>query len=226
MKYHELALSDYNSEQFSLMRNVEALTLVAIFDSADPPKPTIGIGFNLLDNASIRNLVIATIGLDPTNDELTSEQRTREELYRDDLIAILTDLKDENGNTITTKEQLQAALNFVMGERSIDSTYDGVPSSVLERRTTFAFESDSEAVTVFQSSIAEFEFKVNQWLPGIPLSLERTALFSLAYNSQSLESEDSLLGPKLRDAIEADNRAAAWYEIRYRSNKNSLATTP
>ena len=44
-------------------------------------------------------------------------------------------------------------------------------------------------------------------------SRERAALASLAYNNAS-----ALLGPKLIAAIQTDNRAEAWYQIRYASN--------
>lgn len=52
----------------------------------------------------------------------------------------------------------------------------------------------------------------------LPDSRERAALVSLAY------ANPSLLGDKLMRAIASDNRAEAWYEIRYHSNGEGAAT--
>ena len=51
-------------------------------------------------------------------------------------------------------------------------------------------------------------------------SRERAALASLAYNNAS-----ALLGPKLVAAIQADDRAEAWYQIRYESNGGTSQST-
>jgi hypothetical protein len=53
----------------------------------------------------------------------------------------------------------------------------------------------------------------------LPDSRERAALVSLAYANPS-----TLLGDKLMSAIASGNRAEAWYEIRYHSNGEGLAT--
>ncbi|MCC6143926.1 MAG: hypothetical protein IT368_08980, partial [Candidatus Hydrogenedentes bacterium] len=55
---------------------------------------------------------------------------------------------------------------------------------------------------------------------SMPQSRERAALVSLAYNNPAL------LGNALGNAIINGDRAEAWYEIRYNSNKNALAATP
>lgn len=50
----------------------------------------------------------------------------------------------------------------------------------------------------------------------MPESYERAALFSLAYNERRL---GALIGPSLTRALDSDDRAEAWFEIRYNSNK-------
>lgn len=55
-------------------------------------------------------------------------------------------------------------------------------------------------------------------------SLERVALMSLYFNSRptfqnNVEVRNNLLGPNLLDALRTGNRAEAWFEIRYDSNK-------
>ncbi len=68
------------------------------------------------------------------------------------------------------------------------------------------------------------EPNLNTWLSrrglSLPVSQERAALVSLAYNNPAL------LGIGLAATFVAGDRAEAWYEIRYNSNKNALAATP
>ncbi len=78
--------------------------------------------------------------------------------------------------------------------------------------------------STFDVAKGEYENKVNNWVNDIPLSRERLALVSLAYNTR--DGSSSLLGAKLKTAIEEGNRADAWYEIRYQSNKGALGTNP
>ena len=77
---------------------------------------------------------------------------------------------------------------------------------------TFAFSSDAGIKAALQSIAPQYEAAIDRWLAGIPQSAERAVLFSLAWNAPSL------LGPKLKAAILAGDRAEAWYEIRYNSN--------
>jgi Ca2+-binding RTX toxin-like protein len=80
----------------------------------------------------------------------------------------------------------------------------------------------SEIQAAFTAVIPIYENRVDAWLPGISQSNERVALVSLAYGSPTGSTD--LLGNKLRQAILDDNRAEAWYEIRYRSNGNGQHT--
>jgi Ca2+-binding RTX toxin-like protein len=83
----------------------------------------------------------------------------------------------------------------------------------LNMRTTFSFESENEAKTVFANLAPTYEGTLDTKLDFTNnFSAERVVLFSLAYNSPEL------IGPGLDAAITNGNRADAWYEIRYRSN--------
>jgi len=82
---------------------------------------------------------------------------------------------------------------------------------------TFAFSSDAGIASALTAISPRYEATIDRWLPGIPQSSERAVLFSLAYNGPSL------LGPKLKAAILAGDRAEAWYEIRYNSNGSAHA---
>jgi|CXWL01.1.fsa_nt_gi GH24 family phage-related lysozyme (muramidase) len=67
---------------------------------------------------------------------------------------------------------------------------------------------------------ADAETKLNQVLIGggilLPDSKERLALVSMVFNGGT-----GLIGPKLLNALQTDNRAEAWYQIRYATNAES-----
>jgi GH24 family phage-related lysozyme (muramidase) len=111
--------------------------------------------------------------------------------------------------TPNTSSTLQANLDRVM--RNWHDTKDAdVPAS-------FRFKSDAAVAKALDALAPAYDGRIDDWLAGIPDSREREALFSLCWNGPSL------LGPKLKAAIEAGDRAEAWYEIRYNSNGNGIA---
>ena len=57
-------------------------------------------------------------------------------------------------------------------------------------------------------------------------SLERIALMSLFYNSNGGTLHNNIIGPALLTALQSGNRADAWYQIRYKTNPNSLSANP
>ena len=70
-----------------------------------------------------------------------------------------------------------------------------------------------------------YEPSVDAWLPNIPDSDERVALVSLAYNGVvGFKADGSFKSPLLRQAIIDDQRAEAWYEIRYQSDADGQHT--
>lgn len=87
----------------------------------------------------------------------------------------------------------------------------------------------SQAGQILENTIGEFtalvesRFKTHlgatagaALFAGLQNTQELVALTSLAYNTPSL------IGKKLTSAIQAGNRAEAWFEIRYNSNGNAL----
>jgi GH24 family phage-related lysozyme (muramidase) len=101
-----------------------------------------------------------------------------------------------NSSTITS-------LNSVMS--SYHSTYSNVPA-------TFVFANETQINNIFTTAIEKYEARVDAKISNIQDSFERIALLSLTYNNANL------IGPKLINAIQSNNRAEAWYEIRYESN--------
>jgi hypothetical protein len=82
--------------------------------------------------------------------------------------------------------------------------------------TTFAFKNDAQITRALDAMDDYYDGRIDSWIAGIPESSERSALFSLCWNAPSM------LGPKLKAAIESGDRAEAWYEIRYNSLSSSL----
>lgn len=107
-----------------------------------------------------------------------------------------------------TSTTLQANLDRVM-KNWHHTRDDDVPE-------TFRLKNDAAVRKALDALAPDYEDRIDDWLNGIPQSREREALFSLCWNGPSL------LGPKLKAAIDAGDRAEAWYEIRYNSNGNGI----
>ncbi|MEL7030129.1 MAG: calcium-binding protein, partial [Pseudomonadota bacterium] len=114
---------------------------------------------------------------------------------------------------------LRASLNSIMAERAGDPSVPGGAS----KRSEFAFLSNSEMVDFFNAEIVDqFESVVDDWLPGVPVSVERAAYLSLAYNG--IIQGDGF-SPNLNAAVEDGDRAEAWFEIRYNTNGGASRST-
>lgn len=128
--------------------------------------------------------------------------------WSDTLLARLEAVVDKS-YAPDTSATLQAALDRVM-ENWHNTRDSDVPQS-------FRLKNDTAIRKALDALSPSYEARIDTWLDGIPQSREREALFSLCWNGPSL------LGPKLKAAIEAGDRAEAWYEIRYNSNGNAIA---
>ena len=192
----DVITSTYNQLRLNIIIGNEGLKTGIYIDSNGIQ--TIGAGMNLRDSQKIRSSVVTKLfeHNKPIDD-------TKELDYRKEIKAIVTetypDLSDSE-KTIQAAEN-QRKLNAIMARRS------GNPSS------TFTFNDDEEIIKVYDQIAETFEKIINQkFSVSIPLSYERLALFSLAYN------QPTLLGTGLQTAIKVGNRANAWYQIRYQSN--------
>ncbi|BBH42766.1 hypothetical protein myaer102_54340 [Microcystis viridis NIES-102] len=107
--------------------------------------------------------------------------------------------------TTTTNEELRDNLNAVM------ATLQGNNQS---NRDTFTFTNEQESVAAFDARIAITETALTTGNNAITIdpSWEKAVLVSLAFNAPRL------VGTGLRTAINAGDRAEAWFEIRYNSN--------
>ena len=128
--------------------------------------------------------------------------------FSDTLLDRLVDEVEKSYSPNTTSS-IQANLDRVM-----KTWHDTKNSAVPE---TFRFKNEAQVAKALNALAPDYDGRIDDWLSGIPDSREREALFSLCWNGPSL------LGPKLKAAIEAGDRAEAWYEIRYNSNGNGIS---
>lgn len=152
---------------------------------------SIGIGYNLRDD-NVRDAVLDALTGNNVPSGLDGEIETIiDQQWSDDLIT---------GTEVSINNKMA----------SYSNQNSNVPN-------TFVFTSEQQIQNVFDTIIGEYEDSIDTKFQStyLPNSYERTAILSLTYNSPSL------IGPKLISAIENDNRAEAWYEIRYNSNSNS-----
>jgi RTX calcium-binding nonapeptide repeat (4 copies) len=95
-----------------------------------------------------------------------------------------------------------------------------------------ALPNEPAAEVILSADLAARETRLDEFLywNGITVgpSHERVALMSLYFNStptinrvSGIEVSNNLLGPKLLDALRTGNRAEAWFEIRYNTNRES-----
>ncbi len=195
------ALQNYQSLLFSFIKDVEGVKPDPYRDSVGAP--TIGIGFNInSQNSAIRLEVFQQIGLNPSL--FDPQDQAREQSYKDQIEQILN-------TTNTDSNLLRSSLNIIMQTRANDPNYVTAGA----RRTTFSLQPGAEMEAVFNVVIISKENIVSSWLSGVPASRERAVLVSLAYNGVPPGAPNSLLGPKLRAAIDDGDRAEAWYQIRY-----------
>ena len=204
----------YNDLRYQILVNVE--------ENGDPKKPpyldsrgnpTIGIGFNLRE-PSVRTEVLRGLGFKVDNPS------TPERQYMNEIEAKINANYSSYPSRAAATRALQTDLDQIMGRRH----NDGAIPAANRTHATFKFDNNEEIRTVFDKLIKQYETKVDDWLSGIPNSKERAVLVSLAYNTK--DGNTTLLGDDLKQAIQKGNRADAYYEICYRSNKDSLTATP
>ncbi|MDY6867570.1 MAG: calcium-binding protein, partial [Chloroflexota bacterium] len=210
MEFHELSEAEYKALRLAAVAQLEGKKYEVYIDTAKTPKPSIGIGFNLTE-VDIRNAVIEDLGVNPERNGLTAEQQVKEAGYRQDIIDAISAFDPDND----TANDLQTSLNKIMAERKADPLLKDIADrnefkykTVDEMEDTFTLLVDGDVIE------PNFETKVDNWLSGIPdTAKERVVLLSLSFNG-ALEVSDSL-----KAAIKNGNRAEAWYEIRYNTNK-------
>lgn len=204
----QLHLTNYVEERNKFLIGVEDLKQKPYVDTGGIPH--IGIGFNLQVTKNF-DLVLQELGFDVDGQLLTGEALAVEQQYIQAIRNVINNVKyppNTKDDPDLGNRLLRNNLTQVMYARANDTRY----SSSFSRRGVFEFNDNTEVMDVFNSIIDDYETIVDNKL-GYHMadSKERAALVSMAYNSGSIKR-------KLVDAITNDNRAEAWYEIRYDSN--------
>lgn len=227
MRYHTLSGLDYFNVIRSVVTSFEGIEKGVYFDTATPPIATIGVGYNLEVGDVFNKLIDAFEFKDPnliSNGILTNQEE-------DDYIKDINDAIAAN----RTQSSLQTALNDIMAARA--GVAAGRDPSI-QLRTTFTFDDDNHALQVFDDPAFRqtYEDLIRNFVAdtawdnlvpaaGVPqqtYSWEQTTLFSLAYNGLlGKKSKGDWKSPKPHQALEEDDRAEAWFEIRYNSNGGS-----
>ncbi len=160
MKWHTLSANGYGNYRYNLTVKLEGVVYSPYLDTARPPVPTIGIGYNL--EVHLGTVLRAIVG----NAHWSQTLQNR-------LQSVI-----ESSYSPGDDGRLEARLDNVM--RTWHDTRDsGVP-------TTFEFGSSGQVKTVLNQIGSSYEDVVTTKLGDIPASKERAALYSLAYNSPSL----------------------------------------
>ncbi len=176
--------------------------------------PSVGIGFNLRGNATVRAEVFFRMEINPDAQGLSAAQRAAESSY-------LNQLNTAAAGSYASSSAVQSAFDAIMAVRAGDALFAGITR--ITSLPTFTM-TDPQMQAVFSVAALQAESKVDAWLAGIPQSDERLALVSLAYNNLiGVNPGGTFKSSSLRQAIINDNRAEAWYEIRYQSNGGQSA---
>ena len=197
----------YNQQRFDRIHQLEGTNGGRPYRDTTG-NPSVGIGFNLRGSTAVRDLVFQEMRIDPADSGLSAAQQAAESDYLDQL-------KSATAVTYASTSAVQSALDGIMSARAADPIFAGITR--ITSLTTFIM-TDPQMLAVFPTAAQEAESKVDAWLSGIAQSNERIALVSLAYNNLiGVNPGGTFKSPSLRQAIIDDNRAEAWYEIRYNS---------
>jgi hypothetical protein len=205
---------EYTRRRFDFIKKHEESRALPYIDTAGIA--TIGIGFNLKAE-HVRNKMLLILGINPEDDGLSADGLKNEKGYKKEIETILTKNYPENlrGKALAkTNKKLQDDLNEVMKRRNNDDLI-----TLPDKRATFSL-TDPESKLVFDSIIPVYAKKVTDKGIIIPDSKEKITLESLAFNTR--DGANSLLGPKLVQAVKDDNHIEVCYQIAYKSNRNGV----
>ena len=203
------ASANYQDELHQFIKKVEGLVLLPYFDAKDNSAlVTIGIGANIDTESKYLRYVLAELGIDGAVSEIDST-KTANVLIK----AAMDSVPNGSANDLA----LQTALNDVL-RKNFPSRFG--PTSEFKLTET-------QVYNVLDKIVADKKIALDAKLTanGIDVAAmqntkEYLVLTSLDYNTK--QGATNLIGPKLLSAITNDNRAEAWYEIRYGSNKNGI----
>lgn len=189
---NQLSNSDYLDLTWATLKQLEGARTLPYLDTASTPNATIGVGFNISANDALRKATLRALGLDPD----AEQDGTPLSLKTKEVIDSVT------ATPGATSSDLQDALDAMVA----DWTGGAVTAFQLPDA------SDTTLRPIWDEVRQSYEDAINSRITNVQDSRERAVLFSLAYQSANL------IGEHLTTALNAGDRAEAWYEIRYNSN--------
>lgn len=191
---------------FNFLIGLEAPVRSIYLDNATPRRATIGVGFNVTERDVLNTVLEYGFGFDLGLADGTAN--VTDASYRDSLLTIFR-------NPALSAATMQSQANAVMSQRHAgDSfTFASGTTGLEKMRSVFNILAPDYADAAINklNRLGAPGFDKNNW------SWELIALTSLAYNGGP-----GIIGQNLANAIRDDNRAAAWYEILFGSNKRNV----
>jgi hypothetical protein len=215
IELNKLERSEYNRLIWQALQNYEGDHNKPYFDSKRPNRHvTIGRGFDIEpDNSDGRNAVFRIMHLnspeikDSENRHRHDSLKKKEQEYLNRIIKVIEGPDTDNAT-------LQKSLDKIMAERAADPDFQSFP--FITSRKTFSI-ANPEIETVFTAIVKDKEDIISRKIAStdkLGLSRERAVLVAMAY--QGIISSRSA---PLKDAIvNNDNRAEAWFQIRYKGH--------
>jgi len=182
--------------------------------------PSIGCNFNLQNDFQL-GLVLETLQFDPYGEKLTGEAFKAEQFY---IGQLRNTFKQSETTEITS---LKAIVNNILTIRCQDHRYQDYPR--FQRATEFTIPDRNKMTVISYTILDQYEKIVDDWITGFELKILRNNSHLLSRNSMERAvlvslAADNLIGNDvhgnpmnlpLADALIQDNRADAWYQVRY-----------
>jgi len=204
----------YQTDLRTFLRKVENLFTLPYFDSAQPPLVTIGIGTQIDTEPTYLAYVLQELGIDGLPSESNPTQTANQ---------VIKTAMDLVPNGSVNDAALQNALNNAL-RTNFPSLYGTLGK--IKPNGTFVL-TEAQAYTVLDKVVTQKQPALDAKLAAYGIDAtamygtkEYLVLTSLNYNTKSGKTD--LIGKGLRNAIAHNDRAEAWYEIRYNSNLNQL----
>jgi len=224
MKLHCITDHEYNELIYNLVfRNYKFHPSLSL---SSKRFPVIGYEFNLQDDKMLHP-VLESLGFDVNAKQLKGPALEAEQYYINSVRAAFKLFSNDT-------ESLNNLVQSILATRLTDKRY--LRCHHYKRIARFVFQ-DKEAVkNCVKAIIKSYEKIVDRWLLAFDLEIvnrnpqlfarksrERIVLFSLAYQGViGIKPNKTPLFPALGNAFLLDNRALAWYYIRYNALKNTI----
>lgn len=216
MKLHTIKQYDVLAKTL-LFGNPAFRSELYLLDTGDV---SIGYNFNLQSDFEL-GLVLEALRFDPYGEKLSGEAFKAEQYY---IKLLRSTFKQNDISDIVT---LQAVVNNILSIRHDDPRYQAMPN--FHRVKQFSIPDRSKLSAICYTILEQYEKVVDNWITVFDYkmlrnnshllsrnSMERAVLVSLAArNIIGLDTQGSPLNLPLAEAIINDDRAEAWFQIRY-----------